>query len=1000
MKSVKPFYIANAIHRIGETNNWSSIMVLDYANVMAKNGASLSAEEIQRVKNAANRINIPGYQSGGSMKFDSKSVQIRYDFYQELKKLGILGVENYIGDYFSKRLEIVYEDSALNVTKEINQQKLDVVRNGVENATQVLNETYDLAASNPAFKQAIDNVFAIDFNCYLDATEEEIRRLNPGFDNFLQVNDLLDKSNNLISSNSDLKNVISDKLDRILQGIKNGEEESEDKIREIAGTTAFTKDRVRDILDKIALEQLEKDKAELSKWEDYSIQSVISLATMLIGDPKFTKGVSAVTSAAFEIKSLLNQYNSINTMSTLGTIGLVSGYASIGFALYNAFNTNDQQNADSLILETLQKISDQIENLRKQVMEGIFILDKKMDQYFEITNENLNYIIQYLHGMGIDLKNVGISLKNISLQMNMYWKDIDTKLDYLIDGDLEHAISYIENYKSLYEIEMDVNEFRGLVLKIFQIIDDSRKSLFTGNKEIVEDEEQLFLEIENKGPADLINLLRAIVSGNSGYKLVNSRVNPYRLGICMNLLSRLAIEHPNTFKQFKVAKYYEVYNELRQQKQEIQDIRMNKLNSLRGTLTKLIDNYLSSIDSFQDEVQKIYHEELIKNEEIKDKSYDNILPRLIGNYLEILNPMFESQRDIFNHKEAERAFLTLYQTSFEHAKYSDWSQYINGIFGITDFGVIDSLIEDNTYQYRGNVSFPMVRLNENAAKELLYQIPSLIFLLNLGIVEITGSYFASYSGFTRRQPVIPGYSVSPIEHGYPILFYHIYSNDEIIAKPIIMSPAKNVIRPDTLGSLIPLKDLVPNNSFWNYDYSSMENFMEFSERKNNLDIKLQTFISNYIAQIKGRLLSDANDMSSDLYKKLSRIEGNASLIKNFLKFILDGANSDLLSYFFGDINFIQNSHDNGISVKFVQLLDSSKIQSVISSFVMDASNIEESIGSYDFYLFGPSFIEKNKETVAIIAEEIKKCIDNIENGKNKIDNHQIIFETLLASRGV
>lgn len=75
------------------------------------------------------------------------------------------------------------------------------------------------------------------------------------------------------------------------------------------------------------------------------------------------------------------------------------------------------------------------------------------------------------------------------------------------------------------------------------------------------------------------------------------------------------------------------------------------------------------------------------------------------------------------------------------------------------------------------------------------------------------------------------------------------------------------------------------------------------------------------------------------------------LTKSSFREYVESANSDLLSYFFEDINFIPNSHDNGILAKFAQLLDSSKRQSIISSFVMDASNIEGSFGSYDFYLF-------------------------------------------------
>ncbi|NSL87193.1 hypothetical protein ECE50_010160 [Chitinophaga sp. Mgbs1] len=1004
MNNAQPVYVSNAVFQLGKSKNWSSILVLEYVNDMARKGKVLSAQDIQKIKNAADKIYSAEYPAYREKKFDSEWVQARYDFYQDIRKVGFVGAD-YLGDYFSKKIEEVYEASALNVTKDINLQKQSEFSKGIDNAERVLNETYSIAATDPAFKESIDNVFSHEFNSLLDNSEKEIRTANAEFDSFLKVNGLVNATGEILSGDAELKSVINAKLKSVLDAVQSGQEEVVKKIDRIGAKVEDMGSKVDYLFEKIRTEQEEKNRIALQNWEDYSVQSIISLATNIIGDPNLTKGVTAVASAAFQIKSLSAQYNSIQQMSALGSLGLISGYAGVALSLYNAFNAPEQQNADAIILQNLQKISEQIEALRKQVMEGISILDKKIDAYFEITNENIKYIIQFLQGMDVDLDNVGDSLKNISLQINLYWKDVKTKLDYLINDDIEDLKSDIENFKSTYDREMTVDEYKAYMLRVFNVYEESKKAVFTGNKEAIGNERQLFVEIENKGAAELINLLRAIISANSEYKLFKERVNPDRLSICMNLLTRLAIDNPHTFREIKPTKYQELYEEFRIQRKEIAEIRANKNNSLVSVFKRLIAGYLQSVEDFQKEVMKIYREELIKNVDIKDKSNANLITNVLEIYFELSNFTPGGFNMGMIDRYIRMALDKLTFMEFEHAPYSDWRIFINAGNGTVDFSLPEAYIESNS-RYRGNAGFPKVFLTENPSRELLDAMPSLILLLSFDAVDLERKYFSSYVNFTKTIVSAPGVSITPYEKGKPAIYYRLLWNGMLLGKPEIVSPVINFISPAYMGqeqSITSLKDLCTNYYFWYYIPDSGSNFPEFEVHRKELNDRLTSIVTAYLLQVQSRVLHDLNDMSTDLFKMVAGIEGNASLIKLMLNYLFNGINDDLLNYLTGDIrtrfNINEFKFTGGNGSNYLPLLNAEYIQLIISSLSIDKSDIFGSLLGRDFQLFNTDFEEKCKETTEVMVAEIQKYLTaDTLNSFQQITDNQVLFEMLLASK--
>jgi len=1009
MNKDKSVYVSNAIYQIGKSKNWSSIAVLDAVNYLAKNGRTLSAQDIQRIKNRADHIYSTDFPNDNDRKFDSPTVQLNYEIVKLFEKSGYPLTE-YIGGRYSKLMEDLNEKSALNVTKDINLQKQKSLFEGVSSAERVLNETYELATTNPELKNNIDNVFSNQFNSLLGNNENEVRTSNPDFDNFLKTNGILNATNQILSSNDELKSIINEKIGILIENANSNQNEVVEKIERVGERIENIDDKVEYLFKQIRNEQDEKNRIALQNWEEYSLQSIISLATNIIGDPKLTKGVLAVTDAAFQIKNLLAQYNSVQNMSTLGSIGLVSGYAGIALALYNSFSSQEQQNADTIILENLQKISEQIEEFRKQVMEGITILDKKLDTYFEITNENLKYIISYLKGVNVDIENVGDSLKNLSLQINLYWRNLDAKLDYLINEDISKLESEIKNFKSTYEEEMSIEQFRTYVLRVFQIYDLSKKSVFTGDKNSISDYDKLGIEIANKDFPELINLIREFINRNSDYKLVNERVNPDRLNICMNFLVKLAIDNPNTFKAIKGAKYQELYDEFKNQKKEIKEIRDNTNDVLISIFKKLTTDYLGAIKDFQDEVFEIYQDELIKYDSIKDKSKSNSILPLIETYHNLADadslPKYSISNVVnANIKKAKEICLSL---EFEHANYAEWRTFIIANNGTMDFSIPEAAIEVNpTYQYRGNVSFPRVSLSPELVDEILSSCPLLVLAFNTDSVTLKTFYFSSYQNFTRKLFNIPGFSGSPLESGFPIIYFRLLDNENLLSKPEILSPNINYISPENIfhdGTKLPkLKDLVPFSYSWNYKSDSSSNFPEFTNNKNKLIEKLYLLVNNYLVQVQGKVLNDLKNTSTDLYRSVSKIETISKLLRLMINYVFEGINSDKLNYLTGDIkrkiDIDEFKFDNGNKISYLPLLNNEFIQLIIVSLSIDKSDIPSSLLGYDFHLFDNRFYEKCKESTELIIEEIVHLQDNDKlNSFIRMTDNQELFEMLIASK--
>ncbi|GAB3418951.1 hypothetical protein [Niabella aquatica] len=1009
MNKDQPVYVSNAIYQIGKSKNWSSIAVLDAVNYLAKNGRTLSAQDIQRIKNRADHIYSSDFPNDNDRKFDSPTVQLNYDIVKMFEKSGFPLTE-YLGGRYSKLMEDINEKSALNVTKDINLQKQKSLFEGVSSAERVLNETYELAATNPEFKNNIDNVFSNQFNSLLGNNENEVRTANPDFDTFLKTNGIIDATNQILSSNNELKSVINEKIGKLIENANANQNEAIEKIGKVGEKVENTNDKVEYLFEQIRNEQDEKNRIALENWEDYSLQSIISLATNIIGDPKLTKGVLAVTDAAFQIKNLLAQYNSVQNMSTLGSIGLISGYAGIALSLYSAFNAQGQQNADTLILENLQKISEQIEEFRKQVMEGISILDKKIDTYFEITNENLNKIISYLKGINIDLKGVRESLENLSLQINLYWRNLDAKLNYLINEDIEKLESEIKHFKSNNDDEeMSIEQFRAYVLRIFQIYDLSKKAVFTGDKKAISDYNKLGIEIEDKDFPELINLLREYISINSDYKLVNERVNPDRLNICMNFLIKLAIENPSAFKKTKGTKYQELFEEFKIQKKEVQEIRANTNDVLVLIFKKLTTDYLNSIKDFQKEVFEIYQDELVKYDSIKDKSKSNSILYLLESYSELAEAVWlpKYPDNVLNAhlKKAKGICLSL---EFQHANYADWRAFINPSNGVVDFGIPEPAIELNpTFQYRGNSSFPRIGLTPELVEEVLSSCPSMVLLLSMNAIDIHSDYSSSYVNFARKLFNVPGWSGSPLESGFPVIYFRLLVDGILLSKPEISSPNINYISPESIfhdGTKLPkLKDLVPFSYSWDYKLDSNSNFPEFTENTNKLNDKLFLVINNYLLQVQGKVLRDLNDSSTDLYESVTKIETISQLLRLMINYVFEGINSDKLSYLTGDIkreiDIDEFKFENSNKISYLPLLDNALIRLIIASLKLDKSDIMPSLLGYDFHLFDNRFYKKCKETTEVIIEELVHLQNNDKlNSFLKMTDNQELFEMIIASK--
>lgn len=1009
MKTQQPIYVSHALYRLGKSQNWSTLLAIELATQSAKDGKVLTAQQVQKIKNEGEK-NYSNKGNDFERKFDSDFVQLRYELYKGIEKLGFFGSE-YLGNYFSKRLEDVYEDSMLNVDYKKNYQQRLLLGNGIDNSRTILNDAFETAQNNEQYKEVLDNVFSEEFRSFLDTTEEQLRAANPDFDEFLIQQNLVDGNNKVISDNTILKKILQDKFNNVIESIEKNGSEVIDKINKIGSSGNEQNEKIDELFNRIDREQYEKDYAAKQQWNEYSTEVSIAFIASLLGDRTAAKNIMTVSDAIVKLKNLFTQFNSMSKVSAFGTIGLLVGSMGIVSGLFRELSKEEGKTTDEIIIETLGKISEQIEQVRLQIMDGLSFIDKKIDTYFEEAQYNARIIINYLRGIDVNVIQAKNALKNISKHVNLIWLDLDLKINYILNSELNDLKSEINDYKSIYgqDKEMTVEEIKSYLKEISTQFNASKDAVFTGDTNSISDIDRLSVALEGNTLSSVINIIRNYITQYSALNLIEKRANKERLSNCIYLIAKLAIDNPVNFKEIPATAFQRIYDEIKMYEEEVQRFRNNESLAFTSIFRNLIEQYKNTILSFKNEVKQIYNQELITFDEIAQKDFAiNNIVQVLESYFSIASQGFKLDNftlvDVFN----ERALAQLENMSATHEIVEKIKEYFPILEAPTLPLAIDKHEFVKVWKLCGDNTCPPIKLSPAIAQKILEKNPILAVLINFGKFKNKATYFGCFNPFEvyKEGPVaqaIKGlFTIClqfPIEHEDSKLRFE-------ISKILLEDKLQRIIC-YTVGSPVRyfnIKEELENISNYKESAKNVSPNYYFSKEDTNIDVWNYVYdtVKNYTQIVQNRLRDDLEDSSSNLFKSVRRIECMKNMIGLFVKYAIDENPyllSENLAYLLGETKTKFSMPELLQGNKFLPLIDGNIISDLIDSYAFPDKEMEvdEFFRNNEIGLqfFDQSFIDKVNESLDILLDEIYGLT---KVDFNSVSSEKTILELLIASK--
>jgi hypothetical protein len=1034
-------YTSNALYRTGKSGHWANIVVLKSVIERIKLGDDISTTDLQKLKMAANNI-YTSLDSGkkGDRKFDSDVVQFEYNLGKEAAKLGIPLSQN-IADRWLRGIEWLHQDELDTKSAEnawlTNYVKNDYLEKGRNDAAQVITDAYELAENNPDFRSSLDAVFGQDFQSLSGDNSQSILLSNPDFKESLSES--LDGNGSLKSEVDSIKEILNEKLILTIEEIKDAQAEAVENINSIAEQTApigQTASEVRTILAQIESQAKANEKQLRSEWNDLSLRSIATVASLLIGDKKTGRQLTAVVDAYIKTKNLFQQYNTLTATSTgamsgigaIGTLGLMCSYVGIATALYSAFTESDEPSADELILEGLQRLSEQIENFRLEVMDGLRVVDKKLSSFIEQTGENFQLLLNHINNVAIDVSGARISLANISIQLNQLWMDVDKKLDYLITEDFRETQTAVYNYKKDFGGEMTVEEFRFYIRKIRFYFEDSKNEIFAGDANSLDNSENLHTEIANKTAPECINVIREYAKRHINAEFVGIRCNPNRVDLCADMLVTMAREHPNTYKQVpSIPLFKEIYSEMKTNKSEVENLLTSGEKSPLTTLfEKLLTDYTESVENLVSVAREIRKAELIKNLQITNKDDECDIVKVLKVFADVISNGFKLDEwnvpvYVFNKHSIQK----MCKIPIKHGEQDAWAEFYAYTEGPADFnaipdhGTLDMEIIVRNAELRGKPDFSDLQLPEKITEIIFEKFPFVSIGVNTGIIQNNFKYYSTVHPSTLEHYQHAPVGANAILRGYAALFFKIEFNfggdHAIIARPKLHDyswlPYWSYIPPQDTP-LLKLRDVISTYSLWNTSQNYLDENIHFRDGESDAaNEKIATYIfdvlKNYSSQVQTRLFTDLQDPSSELFKATQKVETQAKLIKLFCQYIfrqIANLQTDRLSTVLGDLQTDSEmpSSSNGL----FPLINNERLKKIISSFKFpditdDPNDASRSCDFVDLQFLDKGLLEAVNDTTSLIAQEVVEIISFIEN--NDVVNeylpiNYIALEMILASQ--
>lgn len=868
MNDKKATWIALTGYRVLQNNNLLHVRNLSRAAKMDKQlGQSYSVYHAQKDFDLIQQI-APSQKISSTYESKYWTDQARRFKESGLDKMGVVGL------LIEDISEIYYENSNFNqrLHENINQNKFEIEQRA--SLYQDLSTIYDRTVESTSFETVVNDMYANILGSATTKSMEEMLRENPDFANQETIKSDL---NYIKNEHTDIKKIAT----RIIEKVASNDEAINDvrsKLDEFTRLPDYSNRILIELAEQQDLQRLQR----LEKFNDDSLRSSVFLLTTLIGDKNSTRKLIALVDSSIEIKNAYKFYvqgvsdaKGNNFALALGSAALMGNFLSIGIGLTSVFQSKNEVSLEGIILEGLQKISEQIADLGKYITDRFNFTD---DLLKDLNTE----IVTGFNQMKISIENikyqvvaVNNSIRNLSNQNENYQIQIIDTLDRIELKDFTDSIILLKSFITDVERNMTQDEYLDYVRAFRKHFEYSKKDHYSSSDKVINNIQDLVNLAGELTNSKMINAYRSFLVKFYGISLTGDRLNPLMFETLLDGCLTLIANAKNNFIGNPKALFSELIFEGKLYEYESDLLK----NAYAKQYTKLLDdlflNYVKASKALRINAAET-RRSIIFNE-IGNKT--DILD-LLDLYHRILN-----NNDIYSNKIVSDFIEYITETEISHNETTQES--------IHPAGIEKPL---NQIPWMGDKYSPRVKLRKDIIIDALERFPSLPILFAINSKNLHIRYTRFLNGAFVVFPLKSGAIVLnelPAGFATPGIYIEYCLEDGATKKGLLQQELtikgvpRVVAATDLGGEYISFnRQIIEVNLDRFFDeciqFGSILTRDEVVGATTNLE-QINDALFTLLAKIQIDYINVITNTSSDLYKNAKELESLGKIIKYYIE---------------------------------------------------------------------------------------------------------------------
>lgn len=548
----KAIWVGNAAHRITSTDKWEYVDFLKFIVDVKKNTDATpigTVTSLLRNKGLADAI-TQSQSTLSARTFVLPEVDRANRIYDALREAGPLPA--LVSDYLKDSLRANTRDKTFESSILINRLSSTEFHRNSEYLLDVLQDVYALGDKYPEFKKAFNEVYGRYLRADIGDPADRILQNNPDFATLEYVRSLVND-----------KGEVSIKVDRLRSSLVSGLAGQQKQFAEFRDKLQkLDKSQLQQHMDFAKLEDWIKARADLERSEKVQqLQTeglksgAFILATVL---PKtddarrFTATVNAVIDLRAAVQQLEKNQQLANDQATSAAAASVftANLVVIGIALVNAYETAHQEPPEKVIMEALISLSKQIEAYQEENRSRFDRLDFATNAIYREVVQGFSDVLALIGQAGNDVQATRVSLDLLSRRMDLFEREIEDKLDFLMDQTFRSKLQGCLSYRAVAGEDLGYPAYIDCVSSIRAYVLDAKLPQQSGEwRADLNNNLALANELREERWAEKINTIREMAVAYEHFNLQGRRANPLRWTTAVRMYIALASANTDHFKR-------------------------------------------------------------------------------------------------------------------------------------------------------------------------------------------------------------------------------------------------------------------------------------------------------------------------------------------------------------------------------------------------------------------------------------------------------------------